>query len=163
MWDKCNSDVSSEYKIMHFISAFKCKISLVFTFAHAGLLSSRISLNGLFFTFVDVSFFRLVGLSSWTCLFMSFFLSFYRFFLPSSLVEGKPCLSRPLFVQRHVWRLCVLSALLCSCVLLGSEVAMVWGRNKKCAIFVLLYFTCGCWFVEVLTNMKGCILSSFAA
>lgn len=70
---------------------------------------------------------------------MSFFLSFYRFFLPSSLVEGKPCLSRPLFVRRHVWRLCVLSALLCGCVLLGRQEAMVWkGWTTKWAIFVPL-------------------------
>lgn len=115
--NKCDSDVSSENKCMHFIPAFiQRKIAIIFTFVHVGLLSSQISLNGLFFSFADVSLFHLVSLSSWTCVFMSFFLSFYRFFLPSSLVEGKPCLSRPLVVRRHVWQLCVLSALLCSCV-----------------------------------------------
>lgn len=74
---------------------------------------------------------------------MSFFLSFYRFFLPSSLVEGKPCLSRPLIVRRHVWRLCVLSALLCCYVLLRSEAATTskgWLVKHKMWLFLFIIF-----------------------
>lgn len=62
--DKCDFDLSSEYKCMYFISAFiQCKIALILTFVHVGLLSSQISLNGLFFSFVDISLFHLVFLS----------------------------------------------------------------------------------------------------
>lgn len=162
MCDKCNLDVS-EYKIMHFISAFKCKIALVFTFAHVGLLSSRISFNCLFFTFVDVSFFRLVGLSSWTCIFMSFFLSFYRFFLPSSLVEGKPCLSRPFFVQRHVWRLCVQSALLCSCVPLGGDGLRSEYKMCNFCTAVLYLWLLICWGADKYERMHSFLFCCITA
>lgn len=57
--DKCDFDLSSEYKCMYFISAFiQCKIALILTFVHVGLLSSQIS-----FFFVDISLFHLVFLS----------------------------------------------------------------------------------------------------
>lgn len=155
--DKCDSDVSSEYKYMHFNPAFiKHKIAIIFTFVHVGLLSSQISLNGLFFSFADVSLFHLVSLSRWTCVFMSFFLSFYHFFLPSSLVEGKPCFSRPLIVRWHVWRFCVLSALLCSCEARQRPPQKVDLWKTKWGYFLYCYtFTCG-WqtFVEMLKSIK---------
>lgn len=84
--DKCDSAVSSEYKCMDFISAFiQCKIALIFTFVHVGLLSSQNSVNGLFFSFADVPLFHLVSFSSsYMCIYviLPFFLPFLSPFIP---------------------------------------------------------------------------------
>lgn len=86
--------------------------------------------------------------------FMSFFLSFYHFFLPSLPVEGKPLLSRPLVVQQHVWQMCVLScALWCHFVLfsISTVVRISCCRVKKLkfSLIIVMVLLEWCLFISV--------------